>query len=274
MPVCAVLLERRPAMLAVRRALARSDQKILAARSPAHLGAVLSRRLCDTIMVGSEAVRGPVLDAIRREFPAMPLMVYASFRSDDAEMLLHLHRARGAALAVESLDEPVLPRLLREHSLTARRLAELVPLAERLDLTDRFQQKAWRLIVAQAPAGLSTVRWPGNSACGGRRSRGASVPAWRRPSSGPSTRCAWWRPGSCWGTRLPGGRRRPTAQVLVGFAAAADGPAYPRRRRRAAWPPSMRDGWRTRCGKAPSWELGTVSGSGFRGSFPALSSGC
>ncbi len=144
-------------MLALRRALARSDQKILAARSPAHLGAVLNRRLCDTIVIGSEAARGPVLDAIRREFPALPLLVYAAFRSDDAELLLQLHRVRGAALAVESLDEPVLPRLLRDHSLTARRLAELVPLADQLDLVERVQRDAWRLIVAQAPAGLSTA---------------------------------------------------------------------------------------------------------------------
>jgi AraC-like DNA-binding protein len=156
-PACAVLVERRPALLALRRALARSDQRIFAARSPARLSGILARHLCDVVILGREAAHGPVLDAFRREFPALPLLIFAPFRSDDGELLLHLYRLRGTALAVESVDEPVLLRLVSGHSLTARRMAELAPLAEPLDLIDSFQRRAWRLVVKQAPFGLSTA---------------------------------------------------------------------------------------------------------------------
>jgi AraC-like DNA-binding protein len=152
----ATLLERRQAVVALRRALPRRDWPLFAGRSPAHLATLLHRHCLEAIIIGPEIARGPVLDALRRDYPGMPLILYLPVRSDDADLLRRAHRERVVAVAVEGLDEPTLPRLLLRHSLTARRQADLLPLADSLDLTDELQRRAWGLIVALAPGGLDT----------------------------------------------------------------------------------------------------------------------
>jgi len=156
MPAVAALLERRPAILALRKALPRGEWPLFTARSPSHLATLLHQQCLDAIVIGHEAARGPVLDALRRDYPAIPLILYVPARSDDAELLRRMHRERVAALAIEGIDEPVFPRLLARHGLTARRLAELLPLAVRLDLTDELQRKVWELIIIDAPFRLDT----------------------------------------------------------------------------------------------------------------------
>ena len=153
----AALLERRPAVVALRRALPRGEWPLFIGRSPAHLATLLHRHALEAIIIGPDAARGAVLDALRRDFPGMPLILYLPLRSDDADLLRRAHRERVAAIAVEGLDEPVLPRLLLRHSLTARRRADLLPLAARLDLTDELQRRAWLVIVTRAPGGLDTA---------------------------------------------------------------------------------------------------------------------
>ncbi len=157
MVAIAALLERRPTIAALRRALPRADWRLFIARSPAHLATLLHRHRLEAIIIGHDAARGVVLDALRRDYPGMPLILYLTVRSDDAELLRRAHRERVAAIAVEGLDEPVLPRLVKRHSLTARRVADLLPLAERLDLTDELQRRAWSLILTAAPRGLDTA---------------------------------------------------------------------------------------------------------------------
>lgn len=153
----ATLLERRPAIVALRRTLFRSEWPLFVGRSPAHLATLLHRHCLEAIIIGHEAARGSVLDALRRDFPGMPLILYTPVRSDDADLLRRAHRERVAAVAVEGLDEPIFPRLLVRHSLTARRRADLLPLADRLDLTDDLQRRAWSLIITAAPRGLDTA---------------------------------------------------------------------------------------------------------------------
>jgi AraC-like DNA-binding protein len=153
----ATLLERRQAAVALRRALPRRDWPLFAGRSPAHLVTLLHRHCLEAIIIGADVVRGPVLDALRRDYPGMPLILYIPVRSDDSELLRRAHRERVAAIAVEGLDEPTLPRLLLRHSITARRQADLLPLADSLDLTDELQRRTWGLIVALAPRGLDTA---------------------------------------------------------------------------------------------------------------------
>jgi AraC-like DNA-binding protein len=153
----AALLERRPAILALRRALPRGEWPLFTARSPAHLATLLQRHCFDAIVIGQDAARGPVLDALRRDFPALPLVLYLPVRSDDADLLRRMHRERVAAIAVEGLDEPLLPRILGRHGLTARRLADLLPIAEQLELTDELQRRVWELIIARAPSRLRTT---------------------------------------------------------------------------------------------------------------------
>ena len=156
MAAVAALLERRPAILALRKALPRDEWPLFTARSPSHLATLLHHHLFDAIILGHDAARGPVLDALRRDFPVIPLLLYMPARSDDADLLRRMHRERVAAIAIEGLDEPVLPRTLARHGLTARRLADLLPLARRLDLTDDLQREAWELIVTDAPLGIDT----------------------------------------------------------------------------------------------------------------------
>jgi AraC-like DNA-binding protein len=153
----ATLLERRQSVVALRRALPRAGWPLFVGRSPAHLATLLHRHCLEAIIIGHEVARSSVLDALRRDYPGMPLILYLPVRSDDADLLRRAHRERVAAVAVEGLDEPILPRLLVRHSLTARRLADLLPLAGRLDLTDDLQRRAWALIIALAPRGLDTV---------------------------------------------------------------------------------------------------------------------
>lgn len=153
----ATLLERRPAVVALRRALPRGAWSLFVGRSPAHLATLLHRHCLEAIIIGHEVARSSVLDALRRDYPGMPLILYLPVRSDDADLLRRAHRERVAAVAVEGLDEPMLPRLLVRHSLTARRQADLLPLAARLDLTDDLQRRAWSLIITAAPRGLDTA---------------------------------------------------------------------------------------------------------------------
>ncbi len=153
----ATLLERRPALLAVRRALPRSTGlRLVTARSPSHLAQLLARQLIDVIVLGAEPARGHALDALRHDFPQIPLVLYAPFRSDDADLLLRARRERVAAVAVEGVDDPVFAGIVQRHGQTSRRLADLLPLAGRLDLTDPLQVAAWELIVLHAPQGLNT----------------------------------------------------------------------------------------------------------------------
>lgn len=157
MPTVAALLERRPALLTLRRALPRSSGlRLITARSPSHLALLLSRQLVDVIVIGAEPARGRALDGLRHDFPQIPLVLFAPFRSDDADLLLRARRERVAAVAVEGVDDPLLAAILRRSGQTARRRADLVPLARRLELTDSLQLAAWELVVVEAPQGLDT----------------------------------------------------------------------------------------------------------------------
>ncbi len=157
MPAVAALLERRPAILALRKALPKGEWPLFTARSPSHLATLLHHHCFDAIIIGQDAARGPVFDTLRHGFPAIPIILYVPARSDDSELLRRMHRERVAALAIEGIDEPVLPRMLSRHGLTARRLADLLPLAPRLDLTDDLQRKVWQLIIVNAPHRIDTA---------------------------------------------------------------------------------------------------------------------
>lgn len=156
--VVAALLERRPALLAVRRALPRTGGiRLVTARSPAHLALLLSRELIDTILLGHDPARGRTLDALRHDYPAVPLVLYAPLRSDDADLLDRVRRERVAAVAVEGMDDPVLARIVVRHGVVTRRLADLLPLAARVELSDPLQRAAWEIVVRDAPGGLDTA---------------------------------------------------------------------------------------------------------------------
>jgi AraC-like DNA-binding protein len=156
-PAVAALLERRPALLALRRALPQRTLRVLTARSPAHLASLLDRHLVDLVVVGLESARGATFEALRNDYPSLPTVVYGPVRSDDAAAVRRVLRRGAAAVLLEGLDEPVLARVLRRNGFTGRREAALLPLAPRLDLVDPLQIAAWQLIVTEAPMGLSTA---------------------------------------------------------------------------------------------------------------------
>lgn len=157
MAVVAALLERRGALLSLRRTLPRDSIRVLTARSPAGLAGILSRHRVDAVVIGTESLRSATFDALRRDFVAIPVILYAPMRSDDAPLLRRGARHGLAGLLVEGVDEPVASRLIRTAGLTGRREAALLPHAARLDLTDPLQLNAWRTIVHEAPGRLSTA---------------------------------------------------------------------------------------------------------------------
>lgn len=157
MATVAALLDRRPALLALRRAFPRSTVRVLTARSPAHLDRLLRTTLIDAVVIGADAVRGPVIEALRREYAAIPIHLMLPLRSDDADVVLRAHRLRVAAVVIEGLDEPLLPALVGRHSVTSHRQLDLLPLAGSLHLTERLQRAAWEVIVLDAPRGIDTA---------------------------------------------------------------------------------------------------------------------
>jgi AraC-like DNA-binding protein len=157
MPAVAARLERRTALAAFRRALPRGRFRVLTARSPAHLATLLSRHLIDSVVVGAEAVsRSATFEALRIEYPTLPVFLYAPIRSGDAALLGRVERRGVAGVLVEGLDDPVMAGVLRRAGLTARREQALLPMAAALDLVDPLQIAAWRVIVAEAPERLAT----------------------------------------------------------------------------------------------------------------------
>ncbi len=152
----AALLERRDALVALRRALSVRDQPVYTARTPAHLDALLRRHLIDAVVLGADAVKAGTFAALRDEFGAIPVFCLAPIRSDDAGMIRRLERS-GARVLVEGVDEPIAATRLRRHGLTARREDALLPLTAALRLETTLQRDVWGIVVAEAPRRLTTA---------------------------------------------------------------------------------------------------------------------
>lgn len=152
----AALLERRPALLALRRALPGRPQRVFTARDAAHLDRLLRQHLVDGVVLGVSAARAGTFAALRAEFRVIPVFCFAPIRSDDGMLVARLERA-GAIMLLESLDEPILERVIRQRGLSARRAAALLPMADELDLTTPMQRAAWEIIIHEVPSRLSTT---------------------------------------------------------------------------------------------------------------------
>jgi AraC-like DNA-binding protein len=158
MRAVAVLLQRRASLTAFRRVGSGAPLRIFAARSPRHLDTLLALHLVDSVVVGAEAIRrSPTFEALRAEYPTLPVFLYAPIRSDDAALVASIERRGAAGILVEGLDDPIVARALRRGGLTARREDALLPLADALDLVDAVQRAAWAMLVAEAPGRLSTA---------------------------------------------------------------------------------------------------------------------
>lgn len=217
MPAVAALLERRSALMALRRALPGRPARVLTARTPSHLLTLLRRHLVDAVVVGIEAARGATFAQLREEFASLPVLLYAPIRSDDAALVRLVERRGAAGVLVEGIDDPVLARLVRRAGLTARRESALLPLAARLDLVEPLQVAAWRLIVAEAPGRLATAGLAGRLGVAretlSRRFAAGRAPSLKAAIDGVRLVAAGQLLGSA-------GYRVSDAAVLLGFTSA------------------------------------------------------
>ena len=159
MPPVAVLLDSRAALSALRRTLPADAGPVLACRTPAGLRLVLGTRLLDAVVLGPiAAVQKVDLEELDRGFPALPLVVYGVFRSDDSRLLLQLatvHRA--SAVLIEGVDDPVAGDLVARHTMSARRRTQLADAPLLLRLTEPLQLKTWDLLLGSPGRPPSTV---------------------------------------------------------------------------------------------------------------------
>jgi AraC-like DNA-binding protein len=142
----AVLLGGGDGVAALRRSLPRVGPKVAACRNIAALRRALATRLVDAVVMAPGALPKDELAALRRDYPALPLIAYGAFRPDDGPVL---RAAAGtlAAVVVEGVDDPVLGDLVLRHSLTAVRRRALAAAPRLLSLEDELQRRAWLLAV-------------------------------------------------------------------------------------------------------------------------------
>lgn len=157
MAAVGALLDRGPALTALRRTLPRGSAAAVACRSPAELCRLPARRMIDAVVTSPHRLESAELATLRSRFPALPVILYAAFRPDDGAMLLAGHNDGIAAIAVEGVDDPVVGDIVARHSLTARRRAALSDGPRVLRLQDPFQRKVWDLLVTQVERPLRTA---------------------------------------------------------------------------------------------------------------------
>ena len=151
MTAVAVLLGGGDGVAALRRSLPRGGPKVAACRNVAALRRALSTRLVDAVVMAPGSMPKDELAALRRDYPALPLIIYGSFRPDDGPVL---RAAAGTltAVVVEGVDDAVLGDLVLRHSLTARRRRGLAAAPRLLSLEDELQRRAWLLAVERVAA--------------------------------------------------------------------------------------------------------------------------
>ena len=151
MTAVVVLLGGAGGVAALRRSLPRGGPKVAACRNLAALHRALATRLVDALVMAPGALPKDELAALRRDYPALPLIVYGAFRPDDGPQL---RAAAGTltAVVVEGVDDPVLGDIVLRHSLTARRRRALAAAPRLLSLEDDLQRRAWVLAVERVAA--------------------------------------------------------------------------------------------------------------------------
>ena len=167
MPAVAALLDSRSALLSLRRTLAPVPPSVLACHGAPRLRRAIEDRLLDAIVVGQKALRNPELLQLRIQFPALPVVVYATFKPDDGELLERLEGPGGvAAVAVEGVDDAIVGELVRRTALSAERRVLLAAAPRYLRLSEPIQQKAWALLLGAVAHPVRTdevARWLGTS---------------------------------------------------------------------------------------------------------------
>jgi AraC-like DNA-binding protein len=158
MPAVAALLDSRAALGALRRSLPKGSAPVVACRSGSGLTRVLGTRLLEVVVLGPSTARGMDLSSLRTRYPAIPVVAYGVFRSEDAELLLAWHRLPVAAVLVEGVDDPVAGEVVMRHSVSARRRAALRDAPQLLRLTEPLQRATWECLVRSGGRPPRTAR--------------------------------------------------------------------------------------------------------------------
>ncbi|HQR18812.1 MAG TPA: AraC family transcriptional regulator, partial [Gemmatimonadales bacterium] len=152
----AALLDARAAVTALRRSLPRGGPGVVTCRTPAALRQLLHRRIVEAVVFAPRVGPPEEWAALRADFPAIPIVVYAPFRPDDGELLTACRRQGVAGVAVEGVDDPVVGELVRRVSLAAGRRTALADAPRLLRLADPLQRTVWELIVDRADQPVAT----------------------------------------------------------------------------------------------------------------------
>jgi AraC-like DNA-binding protein len=154
-PAVAALLEDRASLLALRRSLPKGGPRLVTCRSSTALEHQLERRLVEAIVV-SPSLLMDRWSALRARFPAIPVVLCAAFRPQDASELRDW-LARGVAIAVGPVDDAVLAELIARVSLTAERRVEMAEGPRALRLDTPIQRDAWEALVGSVERPVRTL---------------------------------------------------------------------------------------------------------------------
>jgi AraC-like DNA-binding protein len=136
----AALLDGRAAVTALRRSLPRGGPGVVTCRAPASLRQLLDRRIVEAVVFAPRAGLPEEWAAVRADFPAIPIVVYAPFRPDDGELVAACRTQGVAAIAIEGVDDAVVGELVRRV----------------LRLADPLQRTVWELVVDRADEPVAT----------------------------------------------------------------------------------------------------------------------
>lgn len=158
MPAVAALLDTPAALQSLRRTLIPGPPAVLACRSPAGLERAYRGHLLDAVVLGTRVLRSLDLTALHARYPAVPVLVYGTFRPDDGKLLRELEAApHVTAVIVAGVDDAVAGDLVRRHALSRSRAAALTDAPRLLRLTEPLQRRAWDRLVAMAGTPVTTA---------------------------------------------------------------------------------------------------------------------
>lgn len=156
MPAVVALTEGRAALGALRRALPRGSTRVVACRSLEQVRQVVGRRLSDAIVISPRLASPSALLALAQEFPAVPIICYASFRPDDGELLHACASGLGASIAVEGVDDAVVGAIVSRASATAQRRRAMGDAPRVLRLRTELQREVWEMVLSAGHGPLRT----------------------------------------------------------------------------------------------------------------------
>jgi AraC-like DNA-binding protein len=156
MPAVVALTEGRAALGALRRALPRGSSRVVACRSLDQVRQVVGRRLSDAIVISPRLASPSALAALAEEFPAVPIICYASFRPDDGELLHACASGLRVPIAVEGVDDAVIGQLVTRSCATAVRRRAMADAHRLLRLKTELQQEVWEMVLSAGHGPLRT----------------------------------------------------------------------------------------------------------------------